>query len=100
MSDKTHIEAKQLFELLKEKGVEFLHHANTVKTSLSFIEKKALLSRSYIETNELVQTPQYTDDKDKKLNIWDSIFLDGWDLHKPFGINFYGPVLFVMDSKL
>jgi hypothetical protein len=67
---------------------------------LTFIEAKALLSRHYVEVNGLLQTPQYTDEKDKSLGIWDSVFLDGYDLHLPFGVNYYGPVLFVMKLDL
>lgn len=90
-----YIDSKLLYEVLKAKNVANFHHANTVKTSLSFIANDALLSRGYVEQYDLIQTPQYTDDKDKKLGIWDSVFLDGLDLHKKYATrNRYGPVLF------
>lgn len=71
------LDSKLLFSLLSAKGVKFLHHANTVKTSLTFIKAKSLLSRAYVEKNSLDQTEQYTDTKDKKFDIWDSVFF-GW----------------------
>ena len=89
------IDGLELYDLLTKKGIKNFHHANTVKTSLSFIKEGALLSRDYVERNGLIQTEQYTDDKDKRLGIWDAVFLDGLDLHRKFGSrNKYGPILF------
>lgn len=89
------IDSKAIYDLLKEKEVEHFHHANTAKTSVTFIKEDALLSRKYIESNNLTQTEQYTDEKDKELQIWDFVFLDGTDLHKKFNRrNNYGPILF------
>jgi len=51
-----------------------LFHANTVRTSKTFIEHGAILSRKYIEDHELNQTPQKSDQIDKKFEIWDLIF--------------------------
>lgn len=95
------LNSKEIYAILKKKGVHNFFHANTVKTSLSFIGEEALLSRDYIETNELIQTQQYTDQKDKCLGIWNSIFLDGTDLHEKFArINKYGPILFYIDLDI
>ena len=100
-ADCTLLGAKDIYNILIKKGVSRFHHANTVKSALSFISEGALLSRSFIESNKLSQTIQYTDEKDKKLEIWDSVFLDGLDLHKKFlRPNLYGPVLFVLDLKI
>ncbi|WP_332733848.1 hypothetical protein [Flavihumibacter sp.] len=95
------IDSKELFRLLTGKGVSTFHHANTAKTALTFISEGALLSRAYVENNGLFQTEQYTDEKDKKLDIWDAVFVDGLDLHEKFSRrNKYGPVLFHMDLKM
>lgn len=95
------LSAKQLYSILKEKKVEFLYHANTVGTSVTFIENRALLSRDFIETNDLYQTEQKSDKEDKKFDVWDHIFLDGADLHKKYNrANKYGPVLFRMNLEL
>lgn len=86
---------KEIYQMLKNKGVEYLHHANTLATSITFIENRALLSRHYVEINNLYQTPQDSDNHDKKYNVWDSIFLDGEDLHQRYNqANKYGPILF------
>lgn len=89
------ISAKGVYQLLKEKGIEFLHHANTIATSVTFIENKVLLSRHFVEQNGLTQTSQKSDIEDKKFEVWDFVFLDGEDLHKRYRrANKYGPVLF------
>lgn len=53
----------ETYNLLKEKGIGQLFHANTLKTSLTFIEQKALLSRHYIESNDLLQSRQKSDEE-------------------------------------
>ena len=96
-----YINPKIVYQILADKGVEYLYHANTVLTSLTFINQKALLSRSYVEKNNLTQTEQKSDVEDKKFNVWDDVFLDGLDLHKKYKrANKYGPVLFVMKLEL
>ncbi len=95
------ISGKTLYHILKEKNIEFLYHANTVSTSITFIEQRALLSRHYIETNELHQTDQKSDSEDKKFDVWDHVFFDGSDLHKKYKTaNKYGPVLFRLKLEL
>lgn len=92
---------KELYDVLQKKGVDKLYHANTVATARLYLEHQCLLSRQYVETNNLYQTPQYTDEKDKKLGIYDDIFLDMVDIHdylrRP---NFYGPLLFVFTTDI
>src|SRR5688572_816090 len=96
-----YLDSKQVYEVLKAKGIVNFHHANTVKTSLTFIAARALLSRGYVESHKLDQTEQYTDKKDKELGIWDSVFLDGLDLHKKYVTrNKYGPILFHIDLDM
>jgi hypothetical protein len=92
---------KKLYELLKEKGVTNLFHANTVATSITYIEEGGLLSREYIEDQELYQTPQTSDEIDKLFDVFDDIFIDTIDLHKNFNRqNHYGPVLFQFSLEL
>lgn len=93
--------SKSIFTILKEKGVEYLHHANTVSTSVTFIEQKSLLSRAYVEKNDLLQTSQNSDKEDKTHDVWDHIFLDGEDLHNRYSrANKYGPILFRFNLEL
>ena len=99
--DQFGIPTKELYDLLVSKGVKFLYHANTVSTAITFIENGALLSREYVEKNELTQTSQKSDEKDKKVDVWDHVFLDGFDLHDKYNrANKYGPVLFFMNLEL
>ena len=92
---------KELHTILKNKGIEYLFHANTISTSITFLKEKHLLSRKYVEENNLFQTDQYSDKKDKKHNIWDDIFVDAMDIHKTFNKdNLYGPFLFCFDLNL
>lgn len=95
------LSSKGIYAILNEKGVKYLHHANTVSTSFTFIEKKALLSRAYIEQNDLFQTSQKSDDDDKAHDVWGHVFLDGEDLHERYSrANKYGPILFRINIEL
>lgn len=85
----------ELHEVLSAKGVTHLFHANTVATSTSLILAGGLLSRGEVERRNIFQTPQSSDDDDRRFDVWNDIFLDSEDLHKKFRRqNKYGPVLF------
>src|SRR5687768_18349840 len=92
---------KEVHDVLAKIGAKYLHHANTVTTSCTFLEHGALLSRGYVEDHGFKQTPQESDALDKKFGIWDRVFLDHVDIHyrggRRKGPNQYGPVLFVLD---
>ena len=95
------LDSKKVYKILKNKNIEFLHHVNTFQTSKTFIENSSLLSRQYVEDNNLNQTTQDSDSIDKKYEIFDDIFLDGLDLHKHFNRNSpYGPIMFKIDLKI
>lgn len=99
--EKFYLNPKVVYQTLADKGVKNLFHANTVLTSLTFIRQKALLSRGFVETNNLVQTRQKSDKEDNQFNVWDDVFLDGLDLHSRYTrANHYGPVLFVLKLEL
>jgi len=90
----------ELHQLLTEKGIHFLFHANTVSTSKTFIEQGGLLSRGAIEQNGLIQTVQSSDEIDKLFGVWNDIFLDTVDLHGYFPRqNLYGPVAFKIRTE-
>ncbi|MCX2584284.1 hypothetical protein [Pedobacter sp. MR22-3] len=96
-----HQDGEEVYKILKDKGVAYLYHANTLSTSQTFIEEGALLSRNYVEKNKLLQTEQDSDDKDKKYGIWDDVFLDGVDNHVAHSRdNIYGPVLFLLKPEI
>jgi hypothetical protein len=91
----------ELYDILLTKGINKLFHANTVATSITFLNQKNLLSREYAEHNNLPQTSQYTDEKDRKLGIYNDIFLDFVDIHSEWRrFNKYGPFLFVFSIEI
>lgn len=94
------MENVQALTVLLGKGVEELHHCNTVLTSCAFLRQGALLSRGFVESHGISQTPQYTDAMDKRFGVWGDIFLDGVDIHyRRRDRNQYGPVLFCFSTK-
>jgi hypothetical protein len=89
-----------VLRVLREHGANDFFHANSVLTSCTFLEAAALLSRQYVETHGLKQTPQTSDTLDKKYGIWNDIFLDTVDIHdRARRKNHYGPVLFVLNAE-
>ncbi len=98
------MKANEIYKVFSEIGATHLHHANSVKTSSTFLEQGGLLSREYVEKNELIQTSQSSDTIDKTLKIWNRIFIDHVDIHarggRKKGPNQYGPVLFIFELGL
>ncbi|NIC37048.1 hypothetical protein HBJ58_10175 [Halomonas desiderata] len=96
------LDNRELYDLLsKEKGVDALYHANTVATSVTFIENGGLISRGGVVVRGLYQTPQSSDGVDMVFDVWDDVFLDVVDLHGFFPRqNIYGPVLFKFNLSL
>jgi hypothetical protein len=89
------LDPRKVLKVLKSKGITHLYHANTVRTACTFIRAGGLLSRGAVEDLGLEQTPQTSDDIDKKFDVWYDVFLDSSDLHTLFNRqNHYGPVLF------
>ncbi|MGG4196441.1 hypothetical protein ABEW50_23705 [Paenibacillus jamilae] len=90
------LDSVEVFNHLTKIGITHLYHANTVKTAITFLSTGGLLSRGAVEHFGLFQTPQASDDIDKRYNVWNDIFLDSVDLHggKFPRQNLYGPVLF------
>lgn len=95
------IASKKVYEILSNKGVDKIYHANSVITSCQFLRKGSLLSRGTIERNKMFQTPQKTDTADKNYGIWFDLFVDSVDIHgRANRANAYGPVLFVLNSEI
>lgn len=95
------LDNNEIFNFLSDRGVVSLHHANSLATSLTFLQNNGLLSRGFIETNRLFQTRQLSDDDDRKFNVWNDIFFDSRDLHGYFPRqNLYGPILFKFNLRL
>lgn len=95
------IASSNVFEVLSEKGVSELHHANSVVTACQFIRRKSLISRGNAERLGLSQSVQSSDDLDKRYSIWFDVFMDSVDIHnRAKRANVYGPVLFVFDINV
>ena len=95
------IPSKQVYEILQNAGVDSIHHANSVVTACEFIREQSLLSRGTVERMGFHQTAQSSDGLDKRYGIWFDVFADSVDIHERAGReNAYGPVLFVLDSKI
>lgn len=83
-------------QVLLDKGVKYLYHANTVATSLTFFSQGGLLSRGAVEERGLFQTFQGSDSLDKRLGVFNDIYFDSVDIHaRAKDLNKYGPVTFV-----
>ena len=96
-----HIPSAHVYEALRDKGVEQLHHANSVVTACQFIRSKSLLSRGTVDRMGITQTPQDSDEIDRRYSIWFDVFMDSVDIHhRAKRANVYGPVLLVFDLKL
>lgn len=86
----------QLKQILIEHDVEYLYHANTVATAVTFLSHGGLLSRGAVEEQNLFQTPQESDALDKQLGVFFDIFFDSDDIHaRAHDLNAYGPITFV-----
>jgi len=93
--------SKAAYKVLAEKGVEHLHHANSVITSCQFLRAGRLISRGNIARNGMFQTPQSSDKDDQNFGVWFDVFADSVDIHaRARTANAYGPVLFVLDAKI
>lgn len=98
------MQGTEVYNVLKGIRATHLHHANSVTTSCTFLEQRALASRGFVEDHNLMQTVQSSDQLDKKYGIWHRIFVDHVDIHyrggRKKGPNQYGPVLFVLDLDI
>jgi len=93
--------SKKVYNILTEKGVTQLHHANSVITACQFLREGSLISRGTVDRNGWFQTPQESDSIDKNLSLWFDVFVDTVDIHdRAKRKNVYGPVLFVLDVAI
>ena len=95
------ISSKKVYDILTEKGITQLHHANSVITACQFLREGSLISRGTVDRNGWFQTPQESDSIDKNLSLWFDVFVDTVDIHdRAKRKNVYGPVLFVLDVAI
>lgn len=92
---------QEVYEVLLDRGVNRLFHANSVRTSISQLRLGGLASRQKVEQSQLPQTIQISDNLDRSLGIWGDVFLDTVDIHHHISDrNKYGPVLFEMNVEI
>jgi hypothetical protein len=95
------IPSKHVYQVLADKDVRTLHHANAVLTACQFLRSRSLMSRGTIERLGIKQTEQSSDLLDKRYGIWFDVFADSVDIHaRARRANAYGPVLLEFDSKI
>ena len=95
------MQGTDVYGVLKQIGTTNLYHANSVTTSCTFLQQGGLVSRGFVEDRGLNQTPQFSDEGDKKNSIWHRIFLDHVDIHDRAGErNRYGPVMFQFNLSI
>lgn len=93
--------SQSIYDILVEKGITHLYHANSLITSCHYLLHGSLLSRQKVDDLNYPQTSQYTDPMDKRYKIYNSIFLDSCDLHARMDkINDYGPVMFKINIDI
>ena len=90
-----------LLDLLQQRGVRTLVHANTAVTTTHFITHQALLSRESVEHLGLCQTAQRSDAVDPVVGVWNDVFVDSVDIHTQGGVrNVYGPIVLEFDVEI
>ncbi|HPQ44735.1 MAG TPA: hypothetical protein PKZ42_10970 [Syntrophales bacterium] len=95
------IPSKHVYDALIEKGIDEIYHANSVATACQFLRSKSLMSRGTVERLGINQTPQNSDDIDKRYGIWFDVFADTVDIHhRAKKANVYGPAMFIFDTTL
>lgn len=93
--------SKKVYDVLVDKGIERIWHANSVVTACQFLRAGNLLSRGTVERLGYYQTPQASDRSDRQQGIWFDVFTDSVDIHdRARRPNAYGPVLFEIDASI
>jgi len=92
---------KRIHEILKEKGVSSLYHANSVMASCAMLRNRCLLSPGSSDKLGLYHSAQTSAQLGRNFGIWDDVFTDSADVHGVTGNpNLRGPVLFELDVDL
>ena len=92
--------SKVVWDVLEDRGIDTLYHANSVITACQFLRHRALLSRGSAGRLKVAQSAQYSDGIDKRHSLWFDVFADSVDIHdRARRVNRYGPVLFALDLE-
>ncbi len=92
---------KRIYEILKEKGVSSILHANSVENACLFLRNRCLMSRETIEKLSSQKRSPKPSHNSNNYSIWNDIFTDSIDLHKQANsVHNYGPVLLELDTEI
>ena len=93
--------SKRIYEILKDKGVTSIYHANSVMASCNFLRNRCLMSQGSVDKLGLFQTSRVSGQVGRNYGIWDDVFTDSVDIHELAGnANGRGPVLFELDIEI
>lgn len=94
--------ADELIREFQRRNHPFLFHACTVTSFLSYCQAGAYRSRAAMEALRLELTPQPSDEADRRIGVYNDLFLNVFDQHADVhkgrsvtGLNKYGPVAMV-----
>ncbi len=92
---------KRIYEILKNKGVSSIYHANSVMASCSMLRNRSLLSPGSADKHGLFHSAQTSAQLGRNFGIWDDVFTHATDIHRLTAApNSRGPVLFELDVEL
>jgi hypothetical protein len=95
------IVSKRVYEILKDKGVASIYHANSVMAACSMLRNRCLLSPGSADKLGLFHCTQTSSQIGRSFGIWDDVFTETVDLHQLTGApNRRGPVLFKLDIEI
>jgi hypothetical protein len=92
---------KRIYEILKEKGVSSIHHANSVENSALFLRNRCLMSRETIEKHSNQTTSPKAKKSGTDYSVLNDIFADSIDIHgQANAAHTHGPVLLELDIEI
>jgi hypothetical protein len=92
---------KRICEILKDKGVSSILHANNVENSALFLRNRCLMSRETIEKLSNQTTSPNVKKSGANYCVLNDIFADSIDIHEQANTpHNHGPVLFELDIEI
>lgn len=95
------ISVKEIKQVLRDKGVTSLYHADTVATSLLYLESGGLLPGDAWEVSGVMPPSRRRDAETRPLGRFHDVFFASCDEHdRVHRYNLYGPVLYVYSLEV
>ena len=93
--------SKRIYEILKDKGVSSILHANSVENSCLFLKNRCLMSLETIEKLSSQITIPNSKRNANNYSILNDIYADTLDIHEHTKrVHNHGPVLFELDLEI